>query len=132
MQIGDRIRRARQAAGMSQRELAAALGVTHGLIGQWESQHKNPGRETLRRLAEVTLTSMEALLRDTDEAGPVLVQNPRHLMLLRRFMLMTERQQENLLELLGIAGDVARGSEERRHPAKQSPPLGKIHELTTR
>lgn len=132
MQIGDRIRRARQAAGMSQRELATALGVTHGLVGQWESQHKNPGRETLRRLAEVTLTSMDALLSDRAEIGPALVQNPRLLMLMRRFLLMTERQQENLLELIGVAGDIARGSEKRRHTAQERLPLGKTDDLTTR
>ncbi|HEY2617824.1 MAG TPA: helix-turn-helix domain-containing protein [Acetobacteraceae bacterium] len=124
MAIGDRIRRARLAVGLSQRELAAAVGVTHGIVGQWESHRKSPGRENVRKIAAVTLVDPGSLLQDVgtqSEAG-VLVTDLRQIALLRRFALISTRQQENLLELLGVAKDVRRELEEKRHPAKARHP----------
>lgn len=119
MEIGDRIRKARLSTGMSQRELAKALRVSHGLVGAWESHIKAPGRETLRKLAEVTMTDPAAILSDVPaEKAGVVVTSPRHLLLIRRFDRMTRRQQENLLELLGVAPDVIRELQKESHPAQ--------------
>ena len=117
---------------MSQRDIANALGVTHGRIGQWESHRKSPGREVLQRLAEVTLTNIEALLRDDAALTPVLVQNPRCIRLLRGFLLMSERKQENLLELVDMVANIAGGSEEARHPAQQKSSRRKTRKPTVR
>ena len=118
MQIGDRIRKARLSTGMSQRELAKAVGVSHGLVGAWESHIKAPGREKLRKLAEVTMTDPAAILNDVpEEKAGVMVTNLRHLVLIRRFDRMSKRQQENLLELLGVAADVIRELQKESHPA---------------
>jgi transcriptional regulator with XRE-family HTH domain len=118
MEIGDRIRRARIAAGLSQRELAAAIGVSHGIVGQWESNRKVPGRDNLQKIADVTLVDPTAILRDVGSYHPggVLVTNLRQIALLRKFVLLSPRQQENLLELIGVAADVRRELEEKRHP----------------
>lgn len=62
MEIGHRIKQARQNAGLSQRRLAEAIGVTHGSVGQWESHKKMPGRENLRLIAEATGVSADQLL----------------------------------------------------------------------
>lgn len=117
MEIGDRIRRARVAAGMSQRELAAAVGVTHGLVGAWESHRKAPGRENLRRIAEVTAINPAALLSDIPdgEAG-IPVKNSRELELLRKWRRLSRRQQDNILELLDISASVRRKIEHKREP----------------
>lgn len=120
MQIGDRIRRARQSAGMSQRQLAEAVGVTHGLVGQWESHRKAPGRENLRKIAEVTTTDPAVLLGDLSaEGASVRISDPRKLALLRRFDRMSRQQQDNLLELLDIAADIRRNLKHQRDPAEQ-------------
>ena len=119
MEIGHRIKRARLGAGLSQRELATAVGVTHGLVGQWESHRKAPGREVLRRIAEVTLTDVAALLADMPEGNQgVRVTDLKQLALLRRFVRMTPGQQDNLLEFLGIAAHVRREIEQQREPAE--------------
>ena len=123
MQLGDRIRRVRVSAGLSQRELATAVGVTHGLVGQWESHRKRPGSDNLRRIAEVTLTSLDALSRDQwSETEGVLVKDPRQITLLRRFVLMSSRQQENLLELLGVVVDLRRIVQDDSHPTHSRQP----------
>jgi transcriptional regulator with XRE-family HTH domain len=131
MKIGDRIRRARLSVGMSQRELATALGVTHGTVGQWESHRKNPGRDNLRRLAEITLTSLDALSRDKwPETDGVLVKDQLQIIMLRRFALLSTRQQENLLELLGVAMDLRRGVQDPSHSSHSRPPTIQNGEVT--
>ena len=37
MTIGDRIKKARQEKGLSQKELGRKLGVSQQMIGQWET-----------------------------------------------------------------------------------------------
>lgn len=52
MSIGSRIKQARQAAGISQSELAEAMGITRSACSQWEAdQGTGPRRERLERLA---------------------------------------------------------------------------------
>lgn len=118
--MSDRIRRARLAAGLSQRELAAAVGVTHGLVGQWESDRKLPGRENLRKIAEVTFVDPAALLRDIreNELAVVQVSDLRQIAMLRRFVLMSTAQQDSLFELMGIAADVRRELHKERQPTE--------------
>ena len=120
MAIGDRIRRARLAAGLSQRELAAAIGVTHGLVGQWESHRKSPGRDNLLRISEATFTDPAAILRDIrkDEIGAVQVSDIRQIAMLRRWVLMSVKQQDSLLEFMGIAADVRRELHKQREPTE--------------
>ena len=133
MKIGDRIRRVRATAGLSQRELAAAIGVTHGIVGHWESHRKNPSADSLRKIAEITLTSLDALSRDKwAETAGVLVKDERQITLLRRFALMSTRQQENLLELLGVAANIRRGVQDESHSSHKRPPTIQNGEVTPR
>lgn len=53
MTIGERIKAARKAANMTQQELADKLGVSGSMIAQYETDKRNPKRETLQRIAEV-------------------------------------------------------------------------------
>lgn len=117
MTIGDRIRSARLAAGLSQRDLANAIGVSHGIVGQWETDRKAPGIESLRKIAAVTFTDPSSLLSDIPATSGILVQDARQLTMLRRFVQLSPRQQQNLLELLGVAADVRRELQEPSHPA---------------
>jgi antitoxin CcdA len=49
--LGLRIRRARQAVGLSQKDLAETLRVTAGAVGQWELGITGPKREILAQVA---------------------------------------------------------------------------------
>ena len=74
--MGDRLRRARQARGLSLRRLAALVGVSPSLISQVETGRAKPSVNTLYALANELGISLDVLLfMDTqppveDDAGP--------------------------------------------------------------
>jgi transcriptional regulator with XRE-family HTH domain len=63
MKLSTRIRTARVRAGMSQADLAAALGVSRSAVGNWESAKGRvfPSTERLSELALATSVSYEWL-----------------------------------------------------------------------
>lgn len=68
MQTGERIRRARKAAGFTQDQVAARLGKSKGLVANYESGYRTPDDETLSAIAEtlgVTCQSLEDRHLDT-------------------------------------------------------------------
>lgn len=54
MSIEDRIKEARKAAGLSQTELAEAVGVTRSAVAYWEAGRNIPRRDVIAKIAEVT------------------------------------------------------------------------------
>ena len=68
LQTGERIRRARKAAGFTQDQVAARLGKSKGLVANYESGYRTPDDETLSAIAEtlgVTRQSLEDRHLDT-------------------------------------------------------------------
>lgn len=59
--IGERIREARKARGMTQRELGERSGIAEPTIRKYESGRLNPKIETLQKLAEALDTPVCAL-----------------------------------------------------------------------
>lgn len=57
------IREYRQAAGMSQRELAAMIGVTQGAIHQWEAGKTMPMVGKLFAIAEALGCNVDDLIK---------------------------------------------------------------------
>lgn len=124
MEIGHRIARARIQSGLTQTELAKAVGVTRGLVGQWESHKKKPGRENLDKIAKATLVSIASLL--SDDANPdqgVYVSDPDALKMLRAFGRMSPRQRKNAVDLFDVAADVRREIEQESNPPKAKLPV---------
>lgn len=52
MSFGERLREARKKAGYTQKELAKKLNVSYQQIGQYESNIRNPKKETLAKIAD--------------------------------------------------------------------------------
>lgn len=52
MTTGERIKAARKAAGMTQKELGERLGLAFQSVAQWENDLRNPKIETLQRIAD--------------------------------------------------------------------------------
>lgn len=63
-----RITMAREAKGMSQKELAGELNVSCPTVSEWESGKKNPTSSNLRRLSKVLGVSVDYLI-NTDDNG---------------------------------------------------------------
>lgn len=101
------VRDARSAAGLTQAQLAARLGVTQPTVAALERRDANPTLRTLERTLNAcgrTLTTAESRLPDVDEE-----QIRRHLAMTPAQRLDTfERSQRNLNELLRKARRVVR------------------------
>lgn len=51
--MGEKIREFRERAGLSQRELAQALGIDPSAVSLWETGKNSPTVHNLRRLADI-------------------------------------------------------------------------------
>lgn len=65
MTTGQRIKAARKAAGLTQKELGKKLGVAYQTFAQWENDLRNPKMETLERIADALDISVDYLLKGT-------------------------------------------------------------------
>lgn len=115
MAIHDRIREAREQAGLSQTELARLLGVTRSACSQWESpQGTAPRRERLVQLAYVLDVSFEWLATgngaSNDTAGVAALDampelQPDQKELLTIYRRLPARQRIAVLEFLRNLGE---------------------------
>lgn len=62
MNLGDNIKAARKAAGMTQTELAEAIGVYQKDISRWEKNELTPNTLTFRNICEVLHASADDIL----------------------------------------------------------------------
>ena len=60
--MGEKLKRARKAAGLSQADLAEKVGCRQKDISRWESGLHEPGALTLKKMAQVLGCSMEDLV----------------------------------------------------------------------
>ncbi|WP_179395234.1 helix-turn-helix transcriptional regulator [Lacticaseibacillus absianus] len=63
MIIGEQLRQARTAAGMSQEQLAEVVSVSRQTVSNWENSRSYPDIERVMRLAELYHLSLDELLR---------------------------------------------------------------------
>lgn len=64
--VGARLRLARRSAGFTQKQLAEALGVEAITVSRWERHVTMPSLPRLRRVAELTGTTVSDLVRAPD------------------------------------------------------------------
>lgn len=72
--LGERIKYRREMLGLTQRELAAKVGLTHGAIALYELGKREPDLQTLQRIAAALNTTMSYLLGETDDPEPIRVR----------------------------------------------------------
>ena len=60
--MGEKLKAARQAAGMTQAQLAAALGCKVKDVSRWENGHVEPGVLTVKRMARALGCSIDDLV----------------------------------------------------------------------
>ena len=111
----ERIRLARRAAGMSQNQLAQAVGVQRSAVSHWEAPlGKNPSVSHLREMALVTGTQFEWLATGRGEmplskdmqldsiatAEALLIEDPLDFRLVEAFRAAPLRTRLSLLEVM--------------------------------
>lgn len=115
--LGNRIALARQRAGYrTQGAFAEALGVSRGLVGQWESHNKRPGRDNLLKIAELCGITAEYLAGTAPETRTVANLSDReidHILALRR---LPSHVQDNIFDLTAKWGDRTTVPKKKRHP----------------
>lgn len=70
MTPGQRLRQARERAGLSQTQLGNLLGVTQGSVYQWEHDRTRPKGATFGKLARFLDVDLRELAAWFDEAAP--------------------------------------------------------------
>ncbi len=97
MTLHQRIKHLRSQSGLSQEQVAAALGISRQAVAKWESGASAPSTENLFRLAELFGTTVDLLLPepDTAPASPPPPSAPPQRPLLQR------RIRDVLVVLLG-------------------------------
>jgi transcriptional regulator with XRE-family HTH domain len=72
--VGARLRTARRAAGLTQKQLADRLEVESITVSRWERGVTSPSLPRLRRIAEITETTVSDLVRSPDAASAHAVE----------------------------------------------------------
>jgi len=72
--VGGRLRTARRSVGLTQKQLAEQLGVEPITISRWERDVTTPSLPRLRRVAEITETTVSDLVRAPDAASAHAVE----------------------------------------------------------
>lgn len=65
MAIGDRIKALRKERGLTQSDLANAMGVTASMIGQYETGVRTPKHETIERIAKALSVPVAELTEES-------------------------------------------------------------------
>ena len=72
--MGGRLRVARRSVGLTQKQLADKLGVESITVSRWERGVTSPSLPRLRRIAELTETTVSDLVRAPDTATAQAVE----------------------------------------------------------
>lgn len=64
--LGDRIKKLRIEAGLTQPDLAKMVGVTNGVISFWVNNVNEPKASYIRKLAEIFAVSSDYILELSD------------------------------------------------------------------
>lgn len=100
MSLDQLIKRRRAAKGLTQRELAQRLSVSHGLVGQWETGVSKPGPMLLPVVCALLDIDMRAELGKDDQPAPQFIDSPQELALLGVFRIMRPEVRTAWINLL--------------------------------
>lgn len=100
MGVGARIRAARQVAGITQAELALAVGVSRSAVAQWETERAGQVGVNLAKVSEILRVSSEHLLRGIfPTEGGASAEDAGELALLRLFRVCQGEDRQFLLRM---------------------------------
>lgn len=118
-EMGRRLVATRLRAGYrTQGAFAKALGVSRGLVGQWETDAKRPGRNNLAKIAKLCGISMEYLQGDTtDMTRSFVISAEQEAELILGFRRLPPRVRQNILNLVTEWGNRSQVPEKKSEPA---------------
>lgn len=106
MDAGSLIRQAREVAGMTQGQLAAAAGTSQSTLAAYESSAKSPSVRTLDRIIRSAGQTLEVSLRPAPAATGAELTRIR-----QRAQRIQEAARKRRIRNVRVFGSVARGEE---------------------
>jgi putative transcriptional regulator len=100
MSTGHIIRSLRKARGLTQSEVAAAIGWERGTIAAIERGHDQPGAELVMALATYFQTTTDHILNRQGAKTPATAQNEAEAEMLARFRDAGDESQKAILAVL--------------------------------
>ena len=97
IEIGRRIRSARQDRGLTQEALATAVGVSRSAVAQWETGRAGQLTAHLAGLAGALEVGVEFLMHGADKRAPALAASGDELALLRLYRECADEDRQFLL-----------------------------------
>lgn len=77
MSLGQQLKKARKAAGYTQKQLAEAIGAKHNSISNWENDQNRPGPDAIGLLCEALGVSPNYLFENTPAIPPGMEALPQ-------------------------------------------------------
>lgn len=116
----ERLREWRRRRSFTQEELARRAEIPTISVSHFETGHRFPNAESLRRLADALGVSADYLLgRVKSPIGKVIVaSDPEGVLLLRRFQRMSKEAREQVKQLFDIVDATDRKRRRRRRKKK--------------
>lgn len=102
---GARLAQLRKAAGLSQRELASLLGVSHTNIAFWEHSDKPPRSDLLPKLADILGVRIEVLLDSSSLSEHKPGPSGRAREVFQRVALLPRSKRDRLLDVVSALLD---------------------------
>ena len=99
-QRGQRLRRLREAAGLSQRELADRIGLHHSNIGYWERSGNLPRSDVLAPMAKILGVSVDDILGERVRASRATKPSGRARLAFDAVSQLPKRQQQKIVEVV--------------------------------
>lgn len=117
--LGERLRNLREAAGWTQIELAARLGVANSTVSQYEGDRRVPDADTLLRFAHLYKVSLDYLLGNEEVPAP----DPQYRAILRSMNGLTEAERQDVLDFIAWKQAQARQKKQSQERDGESDPL---------
>jgi transcriptional regulator with XRE-family HTH domain len=114
--FGQRIQRLRRRRGLTQRQVAAQLGIDFTYLSKLENDRGDPpGEDTIRGLAALLETGAEMLLAMAGKVPPGLRDRARRDIEFARFLRLLpgipDTEMQEIYKMLGISEDLQGGED---------------------
>jgi len=103
--LSQRLREAREKAGLKQIEASKLLGISNGTLSGYEREYRDPDTDTLHKMADLYGVSVDWLLgksmspstKDTSRPEPMSEQDT---LMFRNWQRMTEDEKQEALNVI--------------------------------
>lgn len=120
--LGDKIKKLRKTIGMTQQELADAVGIKRSTIGMLESNKQGTSNDTLLKLAKILNTTIDYLLSDNAQEPTIDSSNNIEINVPKKYIdkyKVTSRDKKQYLEEMKKANEAFFMDDEFNEEAKK-------------